>query len=176
MKLLSLWEPWATLMALGAKRIDTRSWGTSYRGWLAIQASKGGLNRECLAETCCDEYFYQALREYPPFAEQVEATVRRKGWISEVFPHGKIVAVVYLMGCARTEWITKPVGVEVIGSELMTPQERAFGDFSDGRYGWVTEKLFRLPEPIPFKAKQGLVSVPAEVVQEIRGQWPGAPR
>ena len=37
-KLISLWEPWATLMAIGAKRIETRSWRTPYRGWLAIQA------------------------------------------------------------------------------------------------------------------------------------------
>lgn len=40
MKCLSLWEPWATLMAEGTKKIETRSWGTSYRGWLAIHAAK----------------------------------------------------------------------------------------------------------------------------------------
>lgn len=40
MKLISLWEPWASLMAIGAKKIETRSWATSYRGWLAIHAAK----------------------------------------------------------------------------------------------------------------------------------------
>src|SRR3954451_22243677 len=38
---LTLTQPWATLVAIGAKQIETRSWGTSYRGWLAIHAAKG---------------------------------------------------------------------------------------------------------------------------------------
>src|SRR6202030_3531482 len=40
MKTLTLTQPWATLVALGAKRIETRSWRTSYRGPLAIHAAK----------------------------------------------------------------------------------------------------------------------------------------
>lgn len=31
MKAISLWQPWASLMAVGAKRYETRSWGTLYR-------------------------------------------------------------------------------------------------------------------------------------------------
>ncbi len=40
MKALTLWQPWATLVALGAKRIETRDWRTRYRGPLAIHAAK----------------------------------------------------------------------------------------------------------------------------------------
>lgn len=40
MKALSVWEPFATAIAVGAKRIETRTWPTSYRGPLAICASK----------------------------------------------------------------------------------------------------------------------------------------
>ena len=36
MKALSLYQPWATAIALGSKRIETRGWPTSYRGPLAI--------------------------------------------------------------------------------------------------------------------------------------------
>ena len=39
MKALSLYEPWATLIALGEKRYETRSWTTTYRGPLLICAS-----------------------------------------------------------------------------------------------------------------------------------------
>lgn len=39
MKALTLWQPWASLVALGAKRIETRSWSTTYRGPLAIHAA-----------------------------------------------------------------------------------------------------------------------------------------
>lgn len=40
MKAVSLWEPWATLVRLKIKRIETRGWSTSYRGPLAIHATK----------------------------------------------------------------------------------------------------------------------------------------
>ena len=40
MKAISLWQPWASLMALDEKKIETRSWATHYRGPLAIHAAK----------------------------------------------------------------------------------------------------------------------------------------
>ena len=40
MKTISLWQPWASAMALGWKKIETRSWATSYRGPLLIHAAK----------------------------------------------------------------------------------------------------------------------------------------
>lgn len=40
MKALTLHQPWASLVAIGAKTIETRSWRTSYRGPLAMHAAK----------------------------------------------------------------------------------------------------------------------------------------
>ena len=40
MKALSLHQPWAWLVATGQKHYETRSWGTPYRGPLAIHAGK----------------------------------------------------------------------------------------------------------------------------------------
>ena len=37
---LSLHQPWATAIADGHKRIETRSWWTAYRGPIAIHAAK----------------------------------------------------------------------------------------------------------------------------------------
>lgn len=37
---LTLWQPWAGLVAAGHKTIETRSWSTSYRGLLVIAAAK----------------------------------------------------------------------------------------------------------------------------------------
>lgn len=42
MKALTVHQPWASLIALGHKRIETRSWSTSYRGPLAIHAAAYG--------------------------------------------------------------------------------------------------------------------------------------
>lgn len=39
MRAISLWQPWASAIALGHKRIETRGWSTPYRGPLAIHAA-----------------------------------------------------------------------------------------------------------------------------------------
>lgn len=174
MKLLSLWEPWATLMAIGAKRIETRSWGTHYRGWLAIQASKGGLSKSDLEIQCENPQFRRVLMAIPAFADWMNCVPGRGGTVPPgVFPHGHIVAVVNLLdvlpidtdySCDSHVFDDYP--------ELDTPQERAFGNYDDlGRFGWITDKLFRIPTPIPFKAKQGLCEVDETTVDLIRAQW-----
>lgn len=40
-KCLTLWQPWASAIALKLKTMETRSWGTRYRGLLGIHAGKG---------------------------------------------------------------------------------------------------------------------------------------
>lgn len=40
MKTLTIKQPWATLIALGHKKIENRSWTTNYRGIVAIHAAK----------------------------------------------------------------------------------------------------------------------------------------
>lgn len=40
MRALTLHQPWATLVAIGAKRVETRSWATTYRGPVAIHAGR----------------------------------------------------------------------------------------------------------------------------------------
>lgn len=40
MKAITVWQPWATLLAIGTKQYETRSWATSYRGPIAIHAGK----------------------------------------------------------------------------------------------------------------------------------------
>jgi len=40
MKAISLWQPWASMIASGKKTIETRSWPTSYRGDLLICSTK----------------------------------------------------------------------------------------------------------------------------------------
>lgn len=149
MRLISLWEPWATLMAIGAKRIETRSWRTSYRGLLAIQASKGGLSKRNLAD-------YLA---YPTFKSALSG---------ESLSPGCIVAVVRLVDCCPMEDLICLPGVFKAHPELDTAQERAFGDYSPGRWAWVTEDLHRLPQPIPFRAMQGLMNVPDEIRDAIK--------
>ena len=51
MRALSLWQPWASLIADERKKIETRHWPMHYRGPLAIHGTKGNFDKE-FAEEC----------------------------------------------------------------------------------------------------------------------------
>jgi len=61
-KALTLTQPWAYLVAVGAKTIETRSWRATYRGPLAIHAAKG-FPREAI-ELCFKEPFASVLKQF----------------------------------------------------------------------------------------------------------------
>ena len=127
---LSLTQPWATLVALGAKRVETRSWRTDYRGQLAIHASRG-------FPTWC-----KRLCREPPFARALAICDYVEPY---QLPLGQVLAVVQLVGCRSTnQW--QPAE----GSD-----ELAFGDYGRDRYAWVFEGVARI-RPFPAKGALGI--------------------
>jgi hypothetical protein len=164
MKGITLTQPWAALVAIGAKTIETRRWQTSYRGPLAIHAAKGW--------TAGD----RELVENPygvPLCAPFVAALRPAGYTqASELPRGAIVAVVRLFGCAFTSNLFPGWRRDYYGGKFweLTDQERAFGDYSPGRYAWLLADVQRLPEPVPCKGALGLWDLPAEVEAQIRGQ------
>lgn len=84
MKCLTLTQPWATLVAIGAKSIETRSWRTRYTGPLAIHAAKG------FPKTA------HALVRMPIFNVPLVAA-GFDGW--ESLPTAAVIATCYLKYC-----------------------------------------------------------------------------
>jgi hypothetical protein len=164
MKILTLFEPWATLMSISAKRIETRPWRTPYRGHLAIHSAKGGLSKSEFLKLCENPIFYNALCESSFFAREVCGDWRD---LYGCFPRGCIVGVVNLVDCLPTVSDVCRSGVFEDYPDLDTPRERAFGNYEEGRYGWVTEKAFLLPDPVPFKGSQGLRDLPPKTRDQI---------
>ncbi len=132
-KAISLWEPWATLMAFGAKTIETRSWMTRHRGALLICAGLKG-----------DE----STKTIPEFAAALGGD-----WADWQLNFGCAVALVDLDGCigTRTAAHHRPLAQAI-------EAERPFGDYSPQRFCWVTKTLRRL-KPFPVTGRQGLFSV-----------------
>lgn len=154
MKGLSLWQPWASLVAWREKAIETRPWGTSYRGPIAIHATQ--LFPRDAIELCHQEPFRFALKA----AGVVQPAD---------LPRGAIVAVARLVDILATGGAdpraTDPWPRRWV--QDLSGQERAFGDFSCHRYGWFLEDVRALPEPILCRGAQGLWSVPADVLAKI---------
>ena len=74
MKVLTIKQPWATLIMQGDKRFEFRSWQTKYRGELLIHAGKG-IDKEAM----------KRLSKYLP----------------ENIPSGKILGKVKLADCIK---------------------------------------------------------------------------
>lgn len=164
MKGLTLTQPWATLIAAGAKRIETRSWSTDYRGPLAIHAAKGlgpvG-GKSGFTDQCATPAFSNALGEwFERFGAMRSA--ERAGW---VMPLGAIVATAQLVAVKR---IDQRLRAEVL-AQAVTPNEIEFGDYTSGRFAWYLENVKYLEHPIECKGALGLWDIPREISMQIAG-------
>ena len=131
---LTITQPWATLIQRGAKRLETRSWYTNYRGALVIHASKS-FPLEC-----------QNLLRMPAFYNGV-GCVPAKNLL-----RGVGLCVCIMRACVK---VTELYKLKALG---FTPSvdELTFGDFSKGRYAWLLEHQYDFIEPIPAKGSLGL--------------------
>jgi activating signal cointegrator 1 len=140
MKALTLTQPWASLVASGAKRIETRSWRTPYRGSLWIHAAK----------------------EYPTWAKKLcEDRMFAMEIGSEVLPTGVVLAECRLISCIPTRELQQNRVIEVdylAGCDdfYMSDSERLFGDYTAGRWAWLLADMKLLKNPVPAKGARGL--------------------
>lgn len=165
MKGLTLWQPWASLIAVGAKTFETRSWTTGYRGPIAIHAAKRFpgdaqdlVYREPFREHL-EKYLYGVAGTGPSFYSIMAM---------KLLPLGAIVAVADLTKVHSTGFIGCRM-TALLGRER-AQLESAFGDWTDGRFAWEMANVRPLAKPIPCSGAQGLWNVPAAVESEIRRQ------
>lgn len=158
MKVISLRQPWATLVVVNRKRIETRSWATTYRGPLLIHAGKKFM--EGVEPSFQDPFFSDLVAIYG---------IRLPG-----FPFGAIIGKVEMVGCYKIGGKTAEVNIydEAIPAwvhyEIPPPEpELSFGDYTPGRYAWLFQKPVRFKRPILWKGLLGLFNVPDEAVKGV---------
>jgi hypothetical protein len=140
MKALTLIQPWASLVAIGAKRVETRGWRTSYRGPLAIHAAKAF--PEWAQDTCYEQPFLRVLLALGVTLGQL--------------PRGYVIATCKLVNVIPTQALVCLSGFSDDYPELATPQELALGDYSEGRWAWILEDINPLPHPLSAKGSLSL--------------------
>lgn len=165
MKGLTLTEPWATMVAVGAKCFETRSWNTPYRGPVAIHAAKGlgGFKTHPAEKVSAAELrsrFVYACSQ-PPFASVLAEHVLAPGDL----PLGAIVAVCELTQTAPTEQVRGYLhGLEAAGA-----REIAFGDYSPGRFAFELTDV-RQVEPLECTGALGFWDVPVGIGNVLAGR------
>lgn len=169
-KALTLHQPWASLVAVGAKTIETCSWPTSYRGRLLIHAGKQAPESGMYGD-------YEVRRM------EIDGT---KGWwlfgpglpvTGVLLPLGAVVASCTLAdrvpiidlanrshdGSSHIAEYPSEGGLEhqqgglwLIGTNKRThghptriEDQHPFGDFSPGRWAWLLEDVKPTTERCP---------------------------
>jgi len=127
MKAITLWQPWASLTILGEKLIETRSWYTTVRGRVGIHAAKSDHSGILLHIPMNELAFFQAAGVCG---------------IPEP-PLGAVVGTIEIEDCIPIE--------KLYGGRYDTPKERAFGDWTAGRFGWIMKSPVAFEKPVPAK-------------------------
>ena len=128
MKVLSLTEPYATLIKEKKKRIETRSWKTSYRGELYIHASSTKIPKE-----------WKENKELMALVDNTDLNF------------GCIICKCNLVDCIC---MTR----EYVDSiKKNNYQEFISGVYEEGRYAWILENIKPLETPIKLCKLKGLL-------------------
>lgn len=124
MKVLSLTEPYATLISNGQKCIETRSWKTKYRGELYIHASSTKIS----AATLENENLMDLIKNKP-------------------LNYGHIICKCNLVDCI---YMTEEYVHEM---KEKNPQEYLCGEYKVGRYAWVLDDVISLENKMKAKGQ-----------------------
>ncbi|MBO4785212.1 MAG: ASCH domain-containing protein [Lachnospiraceae bacterium] len=111
MKVLTLREPWASLIGENIKKIETRSWFTHYRGEL---------------------YIHAGLTKIPPNDARMNRLAKE---LTGAFHFGTIFAKCNLVDCVK---IDEAFANSVKESDFLCYD---CGDYTPGRYAWILEDI-----------------------------------
>ena len=111
MKVISIKEPFATLITNGIKRIETRSWKTNYRGELFIHASGKSLAKEFLT----NDFVVDLIKDMN-------------------MNYGNIICRCNLVDCVYMD-------EKFLEFIKQNPTEYNLGEYKLGRYAWILENI-----------------------------------
>lgn len=126
MKVISIIEPWASLIKEGIKEIETRSWKTNYRGKIYIHASLKKVSKK-------DE----RINNLVSLLEDKD------------FKYGHIIAEAELVDCIYMD-------EQFLKEIKENKKEYICGEYSLGRYAWKLSNIKVLDKPIPAKGNLGI--------------------
>jgi hypothetical protein len=149
-KALTVRQPWASLLVMGVKRIETRPWRLREPQRLLIHA---GTKMPCRIGQRVTFGAWEVERD--------SAGLLLRGPIAWPYrlPMGALIGSINVFEVRRTD----------SGECGPDDAERALGDYSPGRFAWSTNCPQPLPEPIPCKGRLTLWTPPDDVLAAVAG-------
>jgi hypothetical protein len=163
MKAISLLQPWATLVMLGYKCQETRSWDTKHDGPLAIHASLG---KPAAVRRLCQENAH------------IRQILAYHGLTFDTLPRGAVLGTCTLLTTlpiAGPDTYLKNEEPQLFcHPEQLSPVERAAGDYTPGRFAWLLRQV-QPCSPQPCKGSLSLWRVPTDIADTLAELAAAAP-
>lgn len=137
MKALTVCQPYARLITIGAKRVENRTWYTPFRGALLIHAGKS--------------------RDWLDGDEEGR-------YAADPLEFGFIVGRCRVVHCLGTSGIEINARTSAFYQALLSPAHR---EHVNGPWCLVLDSIVRFAEPLPWRGAQGLFDVPDDVVARL---------
>ena len=178
MKAISLWQPWASLIACGAKPYETRSWAPPrdlIGQTIAIHAAK---KIDKGAAQMATDIMYGQMDNHGGLAEKLEASWGGDQCCDDLMgTFGGTIMPVGCVVCTATLDAAFQLGEEAEGTarpaarvvrrltsrqmpECFTVRYDPWGDYADGRWAWLLRDVKPLIPPPPAKGAQGFFNLP----------------
>lgn len=156
MKALTIWQPWASLIAHDIKSYETRAWRPpeSVIGErIAIHAGRTDRGLDTYASTCHLDH----------------ATCERTAALTRLVQHGCNLYNLPRGSIIATATIAFALATDGDLARDILPTERALGDWGPHRWAWRLTDHHVLKHPIPCAGSQGLWDVPASITLPLPG-------
>lgn len=177
MKAISLWQPWASLIACGTKPYETRDWAPPrdlIGQTIAIHAAKKvDAEAKLLAQDIVygqhpDGRFELADKLNASFSKARDDVLGIFG--QAVLPVGCIVAIAKLDAAFQLGERAEGTAVEAASvvrritsrpmPECFTVKIDDFGNYAPGRWAWLLKDVRPINPPVPMKGAQGFFDLP----------------
>lgn len=147
MKVLSILQPWASLIIKGHKKIETRSWIPKNPEIIKQITNEGLLIHASAKKIRLQDGMYDLV-------DHMERIGFMDGY-GEI-PYGAIIGKVKVESFYKTEDLVSPSCKHYTVIDWISEQEEAFGDYSPGRFGWLLSDPVEFEVPIPAKGQLNL--------------------
>ena len=172
MRAITLYQPWASLIAEGYKRNETRGRRPPEAAIGERLAIHAGLNRRYVYETKWSLFggtkYKGPITNYK--GPMWKLFLKELGFCmgdDYEYPYGAIVAVVTLGKPRPAGTLAMGLLMESFGERPISGREEIFGDYGFGRWAWPLEDVEKLVNPMPARGYQYVWAVKGDQLEQL---------
>lgn len=171
MQCFSMWQPWASFLVHGVKKVETRKVNKFKPGTYLVHAAEKW-NAE-LADLAAGLDFSDAMKKIGATITTGGICRSKKSQIPKInVPLGHVIGQITIgrMYPSSAVAVLEDAAEIVAGEDYLSipPSEFLLGDYRPNRFAFVCSNPIVFPVPIPYSGRQGVFQVNQQSVEWLR--------